>query len=298
MIKNFLYSLFLHFLLILAIYASFNVNKLDQTKTSEISVSLAALDGSEDSRNFKPAAAAGEEKKVEKKKPQKTEKKPAKSEIKSLKEKVKEEPKKLAKAKPVEAIKKAVVAEKIKEFKEPEKPAEKQEEAPKIKEDKVVNENQDDKQNDSAQKEKDLGVKKESDKEQESSNDKNTTKNNAADMANNIENMNLSAREKFNIQSQLKRCYRRSIEETKMKSKEKIMIRVQLSKDGDIDSDLEAILDLKRYNDPQEIDYKIIIDNVRRAIDLCSPLRNLPLDKYDVWKEAVLEFDENDQVKQ
>jgi hypothetical protein len=38
-------------------------------------------------------------------------------------------------------------------------------------------------------------------------------------------------------------------------------------------------------------DYKIIIDNIKRALDLCSPLRNLPIEKYDSWKEIILQFD-------
>jgi hypothetical protein len=38
-------------------------------------------------------------------------------------------------------------------------------------------------------------------------------------------------------------------------------------------------------------DYKIVIDNIKRALDLCSPLRNLPIEKYDSWKEIILQFD-------
>jgi aminopeptidase-like protein len=37
--------------------------------------------------------------------------------------------------------------------------------------------------------------------------------------------------------------------------------------------------------------YKIVIDNIKRALDLCSPLRNLPIEKYDSWKEIILQFD-------
>jgi hypothetical protein len=79
-----------------------------------------------------------------------------------------------------------------------------------------------------------------------------------------------------------------------MQSKTKILIKVRVSEDGYIDSDLDEAIDIDRYNDPAETLYKIGVDNVRRALDLCSPLRNLPLDKYDIWKEVVLEFDGED----
>lgn len=298
MIKNLLYSLFLHFVLLLIIYANFNLKEFDESnKTSEIAVSLVALDGDENSNSQTPSVPEKiEEKEVEKpvEKPVKKEvAKEAKSEKKAPKKtEVKEKPKKLAQLKPAKAIKKPVVEEKIAEFKQVEKEETKQEESPKVKEDKTANENQDDEQNKVTKKEKDLGAEKISDKEQEEKKEQEAQQNDAADLANNIENMDLSVREKFNIQSQLKRCYRRAIEETKLTSKIKVMVKVKISEEGYIDSDIDEMVDVARYKDPKELGYKIVIDNVKRAIDLCSPLRNLPLDKYDVWKEAVLEFDD------
>lgn len=289
MIKNLLYSLFLHFLLLLMIYANFNLKEVDKNKSSEIAISLVALNGDETSDEINPSAnnETKSEKEVEKVEEPAAE---AKSEKKSVKNEVKKQPKKLAKSKPADSIVKPVEEEKIKEFKDPEKQEKSPKEVDKAKADEEVNDYQDDVKNDSFKKEKDFGSKKKFDEEQEANDQKNPLQDNSKSMANNLETIDLSAREKFNIQSQLKRCYHRALDETKMDSKTTILVKVKVSEDGYIDSDLDDLVDISRYNDPTETQYKISIDSVRRALDLCSPLRNLPLDKYDVWKEVVLEF--------
>lgn len=101
----------------------------------------------------------------------------------------------------------------------------------------------------------------------------------------------LSARETVNIQSQIKMCYKRALEESGFESKTKIVIKIQISIDGYIENDLDDTVDFEKYNDPTFKDYKIIIDNVKRALELCSPLRNLPKEKYDSWREVSLQFD-------
>jgi len=291
MIKNLLYSLFLHFLLLLLIYVNFNIKDSEETKTAEIAVSLVALTGDT------AGAVKQTENSVEQKKPDVKEKKETPKEVKSTKQshvnKVKPQPKRLAKAKPAKAITKPVVEEKIKEFKSQEKPEEVQDDSDKSEEEDVKNENHDKAQNEVTRKEKDLGSKKKFEEEQESNDEKSDDLYKAADMANNIDNMDLSAREKFNIQSQLKRCYKRAITETKSSNKIKISVHASISQEGYIDSDLDDTIDMERYNNPKETAYKIAIDNVRMALDLCNPLRNLPLDKYDIWKEAVFDFDED-----
>lgn len=102
---------------------------------------------------------------------------------------------------------------------------------------------------------------------------------------------NLSIRETINIQSQIKMCYKRAIEESGFESKMKIIIKISISKDGYIENDLDEMIDLDKYNNPAFKDYKIIVDNIKRAMELCSPLRNLPLEKYESWKEIILQFD-------
>lgn len=101
----------------------------------------------------------------------------------------------------------------------------------------------------------------------------------------------LSARETINIQSQIKMCYKRALEESGFESQTKIVIKIQISIDGYIENDLDESIDFEKYNNPAFKDYKIIIDNVKRALELCSPLRNLPKEKYDSWKEVSLQFD-------
>jgi len=101
----------------------------------------------------------------------------------------------------------------------------------------------------------------------------------------------LSFRETINIQSQIKMCYKRAIEESGFESKNKIIVKIQISIDGYIENDLDETVDFEKYNNPAFKDYKIIIDNVKRALELCSPLRNLPKEKYDSWREVSLQFD-------
>ncbi|MBM3589872.1 MAG: hypothetical protein FJX30_00650 [Alphaproteobacteria bacterium] len=108
---------------------------------------------------------------------------------------------------------------------------------------------------------------------------------------------NLSARETINIQSQLKMCYKRAIEESGFESRAKIIIKILISREGYIEDNLDEIIDMEKYNDPSFKEYKIIIDNIKRALELCSPLRNLPIEKYESWKEIILQFDLNNNAK-
>ncbi len=291
MIKNLLYSLFLHFLLLLVIYANFNLKKFDENKSSEIAVSLIALNGDENSTEVSLNSSKEKESTSVL---QKNLTKQPQSQNKSVKNKVKEQPKKLTKSKSVKSVEKLKAEEKIQEFKAEEKPEEKLEEANKPKDDSKKSDGLEEEDNNIQRQKKDFGSKQIFNHEQEESEQSNSDKNNA-DMTNSLDGIDLSVREKFNIQSQLKRCYRMAIDEAKLSSKAKVLIKVGISKDGYIESDLDELIDIERYNNPKEPDYKIAIDNIERAIDLCSPLRNLPLEKYDVWKEVILEFDDEKQ---
>lgn len=291
MIKNLLYSLFLHFLLLTVIYANFNLKNIEENKTSEIAVSLISLNGSEDSSKTKLDSALETKEKLNSKKEKQILKNP-KSQKESPKNKVKKHPEKLAKSKSSKSITQPVIQEKNSKFKQEIAPEKIQEESDKNKKDEVKNEEKDEEENNILQKEKNLGSKEKFDEEEESDEQKNPKESDQQNMANSIENIDLSAREKFNIQSQLKMCYRRAIDETKLTSKVEISVKLSISEDGYIESDLEDLVDMTRYNNPKEAGYKISVDNVRRAIDLCSPLRNLPLEKYEIWKEIILEFND------
>lgn len=292
MIKNLLYSLFIHFLLLLVIYLNFNLRKPEESKTTEIAVSLVTLTGEEKSNIDQFASAAKEESKKDEGAKKVEETKEAESTKIAEKNKVKKSPKKLARAKVAKAVKKAVIEEKIKEFKPEEKEEIKQKDASKLQEDEVQNQNEDKEENDVPKKEEESGAKKESTKESEEKKQENPKDSKVVDMANSLENLDLSGREKFNIQSQLKFCYRMAQSESKLESKTKVVAKVQISRDGKISINFDDLINKLRYDDPDESDYRNTITNVKRALDLCSPLRNLPLDKYDIWKEVVLEFEE------
>lgn len=295
MIKNLLYSLFLHFLLLLIIYANFNLKEVNENNTNTIAISLISLNGSEDVSNTKPSAAAKNEEPTTPVKKIKT-KEVASSQVSSKKNQVREVKKNLTKSKPAKTAAKPISDSKEDEFKQQEIAAqESPKEFSKPQEDEEVNKNHDEEERKTVNKEKDFGAEKKTDKTAEASDASSSTKT-SDNLASNIDTLELSAREKFNIQSQLKRCYNRAVDETKLESDLRIVVKAQISEDGYIDSDLNDNFDAERYNNPKETNYKIAIDNARRAIDLCSPLRNLPLDKYDVWKAVILEFGKDEAL--
>ena len=86
-------------------------------------------------------------------------------------------------------------------------------------------------------------------------------------------------------------CYHHAIQESKDVNNLKFTIEVEISKEGFIQSKIDSLIDKKRYLNPINKDYKAMIDNVKKALDLCSPLRNLPIEKYELWKNLILKFE-------
>ncbi len=258
MIKNILYSLFIHFLLFSAIYFAFiKKNKKEVEAEQEILVSIINLDN----KGVPPINESLEKIKEEPKEPEKPQEKKEKTTKKSQKP---EKPKELDKK------------EKLPE-KNPKKIMEKPQ-----KEELKTQENDDKKITDSKKLDN-----KEDDKDFFKVMNLKAFKNVTDDK----KGSTLSIRETINIQSQLKLCYRRALEESGFQSNTKIIIRIEISQDGYIQNDLDEMVDIEKYNNPAYKDYKIVIDNIKRALDLCSPLRNLPIEKYDSWKEIILQFD-------
>ncbi len=245
MIKNILYSLFLHLAFLFTIYNNFHSPEFDENKTSEISVSLVSMSGNQNSSSLKPL------KKISKAREAKIEKKSQNNQPQQSNQEIKKTEQNFQNNE--ELGEKSPTVEEIIEEKE----AIKEE----VKDTKVTNASQSE-----------------------------ISENGDEETANTIASLDLSAREKFNIQSQLKMCYSRAVSETQLESNIKISLKVQISIDGYISSNLDSVLDEERYENPKESNYKIAIDNAKRAIDLCSPMRNLPIEKYDIWKEVLLEF--------
>lgn len=108
---------------------------------------------------------------------------------------------------------------------------------------------------------------------------------------NTIEKLRLSAREKLNISSQIKRCYQKAIKDSGKTSEVLILVKINITIDGRISSNLNEIIDFDAYNNDDDLSYKIAIDNASNALKYCNPLRNLPQNKYDRWKEITLQFD-------
>ena len=128
---------------------------------------------------------------------------------------------------------------------------------------------------------------KEEEEEEKPSEEVQTATTNTTSNVEDLENLQLSAREKFNIQSQLRACYRRSLANVP-KSTFIATVKVVILKDGTIDFDAENIIDAQRYN--KDTNYKNRMDSIVQTLELCSPLRNMPSDKYEIWREFTIEF--------
>lgn len=295
MIRNVLYSLLLHLILFIAIYVSFNLTNFQEEETPEIAVSLVSISGNgavnSTKEEIKPLVE--EKPKEEIKQPEvKEEKAPEKSEKKEVKKKEQKKEKSLPKK---SEIKKPKLIEKAKSVKPIEKPEEKKKEAEKPKEDKVSNKNKDQVDNNEKKKEEVLKDKEKSSETKEPQTLAKLVKSNVEEVENTIENLKLSPREKLNIRSQLGRCYKKAMDDLKPQNKIIVKVTVNIDLEGVIKSNLDETIDAVRYNSDR--DYKITIDNVRKAIEFCSPLRNLPADKMDIFRDVVLEFDETKIVE-
>ncbi len=288
MIKNILYSLFLHFLLLLLVYANFNLQNINEDKANEISVSLISMSGSKDFDHNKTAADDMQVKTPNDSAKEAT--KEAKSQKESKKNQVASLPQKKSKAKPTKSIVKPTETKSATPIKEIEKIEKKPEENIQDQKDDTDKENPEDKKIEEPKKEQDAGVEKPKPQRQDSDNKQDSSTEDATSQINNLENIDLSVREKFNIQSQLQRCYSRAVLESGFDIKGNIMLPISITEEGVINSDIDDVINLERYNDPNDPNYKIMVDNARRAIELCSPIRNLPVDKYEIWKTIILEF--------
>jgi outer membrane biosynthesis protein TonB len=68
----------------------------------------------------------------------------------------------------------------------------------------------------------------------------------------------------------------------------KVVVEVQLTVDGQVTA-AELASDKARYY--SDTFFRAAADSAIRAVHACSPLQNLPSDKYDTWKHLELTFD-------
>lgn len=256
MIKNIFYSLILHSILLLLIFFSFKSKIFNNNQEDPIAIDLVLNENKPIVKKPKPPIKK-QPKKEKTKKPPKPIAKPPK---KIKKEPIKKE--KVKKVKKKELPKKII----IKKVKKPTK--------------KII-----------IKKEKNEKITKKEPKNNSIENtqiQKPETKTVIINEEYNLENLNLSTREKFNIKNQLDICYKLATQDSKTKSSLIITVTIKIDKEGYISSNLEEIIDKNRYKNEKE--YENAINNARKTITLCNPLRNLPEDKYDVLKEINLDF--------
>jgi hypothetical protein len=108
-----------------------------------------------------------------------------------------------------------------------------------------------------------------------------------------IETLNLLAREKFNVLSQIKNCHKRAIAQMKVANHKNVTINIKIQKNGYINPKSIVVKDFIKYSNPKEVEFKNSVDIAKKALEICNPLRNLPLDKYNIWKEVTLQFKES-----
>ncbi len=70
-------------------------------------------------------------------------------------------------------------------------------------------------------------------------------------------------------------------------------VKLQLKPDGTIEK-LE-MLDHVKMNTPGKEKFRTLADSVRRAIQLCNPLK-VPTSGYERWKNMILNFDARDML--
>ena len=72
-----------------------------------------------------------------------------------------------------------------------------------------------------------------------------------------------------------------------------VRVKLQLKPDGTIEK-LE-MLDHVKMNTPGKEKFRTLADSVRRAIQLCNPLK-VPTSGYERWKNMILNFDARDML--
>lgn len=105
----------------------------------------------------------------------------------------------------------------------------------------------------------------------------------------------LSIREKVNIQKQIKMCYKNAILKTKKTSNLLMSVNISVSRDGVINMNTINFNVVNEHNSEQvdRNDYNKTIENIKLALIYCNPLRNLPYQKYNIWKNMNLLFNNN-----
>jgi hypothetical protein len=283
MIKSFFYSIFLHSLLAILLYANFKIYQPKSTKSKELKVGLMIVDNRVAIIN--PATNAPQQndpvtiipKKQDKKEPKQLTKpeiepmtnQPAQMPKQSSQQQIAKDDVKTNSSKNQNTKQKALDHKQNipKIIKEPEyKPLESKKYIAPINNNSLEKTPLNINQNDNIKKNEDI--------------------NEISFQANGLSN-----REKINIKSQIKLCFQKAIEESGKTSEIKISIKAEIKNDGTIDYFYDKLIATTQSQNSKNNKYKIALDNAIRALDICSPLRNIPQDKLETLKEVIFEFE-------
>ncbi len=102
----------------------------------------------------------------------------------------------------------------------------------------------------------------------------------------------LSMSEKDAIREQFKRCWNPPAG-AKDASNLIVTLDIKLNADGSV-TDVKLAQDSSRYN--SDSFFRAAADSAMRAVHECSPLKNLPADKYGSWNDMELTFDPKDLI--
>ena len=112
------------------------------------------------------------------------------------------------------------------------------------------------------------------------------------DQQRSVENIGLSLSEEDALKAQIFTCWSVPIG---LPFSEDLLVRVklQLKPDGRIEK--IEMLDHVKMNTPGKEKFRTLADSVRRAIQLCNPLK-VPTSGYERWKNMILNFDARDML--
>jgi len=291
MIKNLAYSVFLHGLILFLLYANFKIHQPRSTKTKEIKVGFMVLDNSRDAlsqiestvnqiketpQNLEKTITKTSEQKIKKQTSEQL-----KPTIPNQKPQNINKPSNLAKIKP--NLAKSLSNKDQLNINQPEKS---------IPEPEYKTINNDEKIETNQQK-----IEKNNDENSVPTNEINSS-NKTLEIINsrktfNFEANGLSNRQKFNIQAQIKLCYQRAIFESRKYSNQKVITKAKINQDGTIESDIYQQIKSENYLNPNNYQYKIAVDNVKRALELCNPIRNIPSNITEQLQDLIFEFEGN-----
>jgi hypothetical protein len=122
-----------------------------------------------------------------------------------------------------------------------------------------------------------------------------TTKKNdkiTQDQDRNIENAILTLSEEDALKAQLFGCWSIPLG---LPLSDDMLVRIKLNLNPDGSIDKMEMLDHVKMNTPGKEKFRTLADSVRRAVQLCNPLR-VPATGYERWKKMILNFDAREMI--